>query len=216
MTIRVLIADDQAMVRTGFRLILQSEPDIEVVGEAADGETAVRQAIELRPDVTVMDIRMPGLNGIEATRLLAGRNVADPLRVVVVTTYDTDENVYTALRAGAIGFLIKDSRPPLLIHAVRTAFNGESLISPTVLIRLLRQWSADPPDRPVPPQEPLTSRELDIVRGVARGLTNAELATELAISLSTVKTHLAGVQRKVQARNRTEIAIWAWESNQVR
>ncbi|MEN3357757.1 MAG: hypothetical protein V7637_1739 [Mycobacteriales bacterium] len=216
MAIRVLIADDQAMVRTGFRLILQSEQDIEVVGEAADGETAVRQSIELRPDVTVMDIRMPGLDGIEATRLLAGRNVADPLRVVVVTTYDTDENVYTALRAGAVGFLLKDASPPLLIDAVRTAFHGESLISPTVLARLLRQWSARSPDRPAAPAPPLTPRELDIVRGVARGRTNAELAAELAISLSTVKTHLASVQRKVGARSRTEIAVWAWDSGQVR
>jgi DNA-binding NarL/FixJ family response regulator len=216
MTIRVLIADDQAMIRTGFRMILQSEPDIEVVGEASDGESAVRQAIELRPDVTVMDIRMPGLDGIEATRLLAGRHVADPLRVVVVTTYDTDENVYLALRAGAIGFLVKDSRPPLLIHAVRTAFQGESLISPAVLIRLLSRWSGEPPDRPAAPREPLTPRELDIVRAVARGLTNAELAAELSISLSTVKTHLAGAQRKLGVRNRTEIAIWAWESKRVR
>ena len=121
-------------------------------GEASDGESAVRQAIELRPDVTVMDIRMPGLDGIEATRLLAGRHVADPLRIVVVTTYDTDENVYLALRARAIGFLIKDSRPPLLIHAVRTAFQGESLISPAVLIRLLSRWSGEPPDRPATPR----------------------------------------------------------------
>jgi DNA-binding NarL/FixJ family response regulator len=216
MTIRVLIADDQAMIRAGFRMILQSEPDIEVVGDASDGESAVRQAIELRPDVTVMDIRMPGLDGIEATRLLAGRHVADPLRIVVVTTYDTDENVYLALRAGAIGFLIKDSRPPLLIHAVRTAFQGESLISPAVLIRLLSRWSGEPPDRPATPRESLTPRELDVVRAVARGLTNAELAAELSISLSTVKTHLAGAQRKLGVRNRTEIAIWAWESNRVR
>jgi DNA-binding NarL/FixJ family response regulator len=215
MTIRVLIADDQSMVRIGFRLILESEPDMEVVAEASDGEEAVRKSIELKPDVTVMDIRMPGLNGIEATRLLAGRNVADPLRVLVVTTYDTDENVYTALRAGAVGFLLKDSSPPVLIDAVRTAFHGESLISPTVLTRLLHQWSPQS-KRPTPPQEVLTPRELDIAREVARGRTNAELASDLNISVTTVKTHLAAVQRKVGARNRTEVAVWAWESRQIR
>jgi DNA-binding NarL/FixJ family response regulator len=216
MTIRVLVADDQAMVRTGFRLILNGEPDIEVVAEAADGAAAVRRAIESRPDVALMDIRMPGLNGIEATRLLAGRTVAEPLRILVVTTYDTDENVYTALRAGAVGFLLKDASPPLLIDAVRTAYRGESLISPTVLARLLRQWAARSADRPAAPEQPLTLRELDVVRGVARGRTNAELAADLAISLSTVKTHLASVQRKIRARSRTEIAVWAWETRQVR
>jgi DNA-binding NarL/FixJ family response regulator len=229
MTIRVLLADDQETVRAGFRMILDSEPDIEVVGEAADGETAVRQATALRPDVAVMDIRMPGLDGIEATRLLAGPTVPDPLRIVVVTTYDTDENVYTALRAGAVGFLLKDAGPSLLIDAVRQAHLGESLISPAVLLRLLRQWSAGPAARsrhsgsttaPAGPRasavDPLTIRERDIVREVARGRTNAELAADLAISVSTVKTHLGGVQRKLGARNRTEIAIWAWENGYVK
>ncbi|MEV6848756.1 response regulator transcription factor [Actinoplanes sp. NPDC051411] len=226
MTIRVLLADDQETVRAGFRMILDNEPDIEVVGEAADGETAVRQATALRPDVAVLDIRMPGLDGIEATRLLAGPAVPDPLRIVVVTTYDTDANVYTALRAGAVGFLLKDAGPSLLIDAVRQAHLGESLISPAVLLRLLGHWSADPPRRPgqaaapaAPggrPPDPLTGRERDIVREVARGRTNAELAAELAISVSTVKTHLGGIQRKLGARNRTEIAIWAWENGYVR
>ncbi len=212
MTIRVLLADDQETVRAGFRMILDSEPDIEVVGEAADGETAVRQATALRPDVSVMDIRMPGLDGIEATRLLAGPAVPNPLRIVVVTTYDTDQNVYTALRAGAVGFLLKDAGPSLLIDAVRQAHLGESLISPAVLLRLLRQWSAGPSSHSA---DPLTVRERDILREVARGRTNAELATELAISISTVKTHLGAIQRKIGARNRTEIAIWAWENGYV-
>jgi DNA-binding NarL/FixJ family response regulator len=226
MTIRVLLADDQETVRVGFRMILDSEPDIEVVGEAADGETAVRQATALRPDVAVLDIRMPGLDGIEVTRLLAGPTVPDPLRIVVVTTYDTDANVYTALRAGAVGFLLKDAGPSLLIDAVRQAHLGESLISPAILLRLLGHWSADPPGRPGDAAEPavpqgqrpdrLTGRERDIVREVARGRTNAELAAELAISVSTVKTHLGGIQRKLGARNRTEIAIWAWENGYVR
>jgi DNA-binding NarL/FixJ family response regulator len=224
--IRVLIADDQELVRTGFRLILDSEPDIEVVGEAETGESAMHQAIQLRPDVVLMDIRMPGLTGIEATRLLARQPTETPIRVVVVTTYDTDEHVYLALRAGAVGFLLKDSGPALLVYAVRTAYSGDGLITPSVLTRLLQQWSGTAPGRtsaaagglggPSGRAETLTPRELDIARAVARGRTNAELAAELAISVSTVKTHLTGIQRKVGARNRTEIAIWAWENHQVR
>ena len=216
MAIRILIADDQELVRTGFRLILDGEPDIEVVGEAENGETAMHRAIELRPDVVLMDIRMPGLNGIEATRLLARQPGERPIRVVVVTTYDTDENVYLALRAGAVGFLLKDSGPALLVHAVRTAYTGDGLITPSVLTRLLAHWSGEMPSRAGGPVDALTPRELDIARAVARGRTNAELADELAISVSTVKTHLAGIQRKVGARNRTEIAIWAWEHHHVR
>jgi DNA-binding NarL/FixJ family response regulator len=223
--IRVLIADDQELVRTGFRLILDGEPDIDVVGEAETGEAAMHQAIELRPDVILMDIRMPGLTGIEATRLLARQPTDRPIRVVVVTTYDTDENVYLALRAGAVGFLLKDSGPALLVHAVRTAYTGDGLITPSVLTRLLQHWSGTAPRRPRGSggsggsggrAEALTPRELDIARAVARGRTNAELAEELAIAVSTVKTHLTGIQRKVGARNRTEIAIWAWENHQVR
>jgi DNA-binding NarL/FixJ family response regulator len=220
--IRVLIADDQELVRTGFRLILDGEPDIDVVGEAETGEAAMHQAIELRPDVILMDIRMPGLTGIEATRLLARQPTDRPIRVVVVTTYDTDENVYLALRAGAVGFLLKDSGPALLVHAVRTAYTGDGLITPSVLTRLLQHWSGTAPGRTRGSggsggrAEALTPRELDIARAVARGRTNAELAEELAIAVSTVKTHLTGIQRKVGARNRTEIAIWAWENHQVR
>jgi DNA-binding NarL/FixJ family response regulator len=216
MPIRILIADDQELVRTGFRLILDGEPGIEVVGEAENGETAMRQAIELRPDVVLMDIRMPGLNGIEATRLLARQPSERPIRVVVVTTYDTDENVYLALRAGAVGFLLKDSGPALLVHAVRTAYTGDGLITPSVLTRLLAHWSGAVPSRPGGTVDALTPRELDIARAVARGRTNAELAGELAISVSTVKTHLMGIQRKIGARNRTEIAIWAWENHHIR
>ena len=216
MGIRVLIADDQELVRSGFRLILDNETGIEVVGEAEDGQSAVRQAIELHPDVVLMDIRMPGLNGIEATRLLTARPTHQPIRVVVVTTYDTDANVYMALRAGAVGFLLKDSGPALLVHAVRTAYTGDGLITPSVLARLLQHMSGDLPVQPVGPVAALTRREADIVRGIARGRTNAELADELAISVATVKTHLMGIQRKVNARNRTEIAIWAWENHHVR
>ncbi|MFD0687754.1 response regulator [Actinomadura fibrosa] len=214
MTIRTLIADDQQMVRTGFRMIIDSQPGMEVVGEAADGAEAVALARRLRPDVCLFDIRMPTMDGLEATRLLAGPDVADPLRVVIVTTFDLDEYVYGALRGGAVGFLLKDSGPALLVEAVRAAANGESLVSPSVTVRLLRHLApahADPAAAAVPREE-LTARELEVVRLVARGRTNEEIAGELFVSLSTVKTHLGSVQRKLGARNRVETAAWAWET----
>jgi DNA-binding NarL/FixJ family response regulator len=159
---------------------------------------------------------MPLVDGLQATRLLAGPGVAQPLRVVVVTTFDLDENVHAALRAGACGFLLKDAGPRLLVEAVHAAANGESLVSPSVTTRLLAHFTSTtlgPPPRP--PAEPLTGRELDVVREVGRGRTNAEIATELVVSLSTVKTHLASAQRKLKLRNRTEIAVWAWENRVV-
>ncbi|GGN00794.1 response regulator [Streptomyces fuscichromogenes] len=219
--IRVLIADDQEMVRTGFRFFLDAQPDITVVAEAADGERAVALARQLRPDVCLLDIRMPKLDGLEATRLLAGPQEADPMRVVVVTTFDLDEYVYGALRGGACGFLLKDSGPTLLAEAVRAAAVGDSLVSPSVTVRLLKHVMAAeaPTTAPVgaaPPADPLTDRELDVVRLVALGRTNAEIAAELYVSLSTVKTHLGSVQLKVAARNRVEIAAWAWQHGHVR
>ncbi|MFE9645155.1 response regulator [Streptomyces sp. NPDC006365] len=216
--IRVLIADDQDMVRTGFRFFLDAQPDITVVAEAADGEQAVALAREARPDVCLFDIRMPKMDGLEATRLLAGPEVPDPMRVVVVTTFDLDEYVYGALRGGACGFLLKDSGPTLLAEAVRAAAAGDSLVSPSVTVRLLKHVTAStaPPTQAAPPparpQEPLTDRELDVVRLVALGRTNAEIAADLYVSLSTVKTHLASVQLKLAARNRVEIAAWAWQT----
>ncbi|MBC9730609.1 response regulator transcription factor [Streptomyces sp. TRM68367] len=224
--IRVLIADDQDMVRTGFRFFLDAQPDITVVAEARDGEEAVALAHQVQPDVCLLDIRMPKLDGLEATRLLAGPDVADPLRVVVVTTFDLDEYVYGALRGGACGFLLKDSGPTLLAEAVRAAAAGDSLVSPSITVRLLKHvtGAADPeavPRRPSPPApaplaEPLTERELDAVRLVALGRTNAEIAAELYVSLSTVKTHLSSVQLKLDARNRVEIAAWAWQNGYAR
>jgi DNA-binding NarL/FixJ family response regulator len=211
MTIRVLLADDQAMIRGGLRLILDDQPDISVVGEAADGTEAIRLARRLRPDVSLIDIRMPGKDGIEVTRALAGPGVADPLRVVIVTTFDLDEYVYGTLRAGAAGFVLKGARPALLVEAVRAAHAGDALISPQVTLRLLRQLGPGTPAGPRP-AVPLSSREVDVARSIARGRTNAEIAADLFISLSTVKSHLASIQGKLGVRNRVEIAAWAWEA----
>ncbi|MEU4237056.1 response regulator transcription factor [Actinoplanes sp. NPDC026619] len=206
--IRVLIADDQAMVRTGFGMIIGAQPDMEVVGEAADGVEAVALARKLRPDVALFDIRMPKMDGLEALRLLAGPGVADPIRVVVVTTFDLDEYVHQALRNGAAGFLLKDSGPALLVEAVRAAVVGDALISPSITVRLLEHLS---PPAPKGDDAGLSPRELEVVKLVAKGLTNAEIATQLFISVGTVKTHLGSVQTKLNVQNRVKIAAWAWE-----
>ncbi|MFI5527712.1 response regulator [Kitasatospora sp. NPDC051853] len=216
MSIRVLVADDQAIIRTGLRIMLNAQPGIEVVGEAADGREAVRLARELRPDVCLFDIRMPVVDGLEATRSLAGPGVADPLAVVVITTFDLDEYVYGALRAGARGFLLKDTGPDLLAQAVRSASGGEALIAPSVTIRLLRAFADLPAGRPAAqPVSPVTAREEQVLLAVARGLTNTEIADALHISLSTVKTHLASLMAKLGARNRVEIAMWAYETRRI-
>jgi DNA-binding NarL/FixJ family response regulator len=207
--IRVMIADDQAMVRTGFGMIIGAQPDMEVVGEAADGVEAVALARRLKPDVALFDIRMPKMDGLEALRLLAGPGVADPIKVVVVTTFDLDEYVHQALRNGAAGFLLKDSGPALLIEAVRAAVSGDALISPSITVRLLQHLS--PPARALPDDSGLSPRELEVVKLTARGRTNAEIASELFISVGTVKTHLSSIHAKLDTRNRVEIAAWAWE-----
>ncbi|MBX7267632.1 response regulator transcription factor [Micromonospora sp. Llam7] len=217
MPIRVVVADDQEIVRTGLTMILDAQPDIEVVGEAADGRRAVELAKRLRPDVCLFDIRMPAVDGIEATRHLAGPAVADPLAVVVITTFDLDEYVYAALRAGARGFLLKDAGTALLTQAVRAAAEGDALIAPSITTRLLRAFAdAGPATPPRQPIDALTDREEDVLVAVARGRTNTEIAEELYISLSTVKTHIASLMAKLGARNRVEIAIWAHESGRAR
>lgn len=213
MTITVLVADDQDLVRTGLKMILDAQPDIDVVGEAADGNAALTLAQRLRPDVCLFDIRMPGMDGIEATRLLAGPGVADPMAVVVITTFDLDEYVHGALKAGARGFLLKDAGTDLLVQAIHAAADGDALIAPSVTARLLAEFSNSPSSEPpAQPIEPLTTREEEVLVTVANGRTNAEIASELNISLSTVKTHLASLMNKLGARNRVEIAMWAYET----
>jgi DNA-binding NarL/FixJ family response regulator len=216
MTIRVLVADDQEIVRAGLVMILDAHRDIEVVGQAADGRTAVELARELRPDVCLFDIRMPEMDGLEATRQLAGPDVADPMAVVVITTFDLDEYVHGALKAGARGFLLKDAGPELLIQAVRAAANGDALIAPNITIRLLAAFSESTGQPPAQPIAPLTDREEEVLLTVARGRTNSEIADALHISLSTVKTHLTALMNKLGARNRVELAMWAYETGRIK
>ncbi|MET0739930.1 MAG: response regulator transcription factor [Candidatus Nanopelagicales bacterium] len=216
MTIRVVVADDQDLIRAGLTMILDAQPDIEVVGQAADGHDAVAVARALRPDVCLFDIRMPVMDGIEATRQLAGPDVDDPLAVVVVTTFDLDEYVHGALKAGARGFLLKDAGPELLVQAVHAAANGDALIAPNVTARLLAAFSdrrvGGPPAQPI---APLTGREEEVLLTVAQGRTNSEIADELHISLSTVKTHLSSLMNKLGVRNRVEMAMWAYETGRL-
>jgi len=214
-TVKVLVADDQDIVRAGLRMILDAQPNIEVIAEARNGREAVELARRLRPDVCLIDIRMPELDGIEATRLLAGPDVTDPIAVVVITTFDLDDYVYGALKAGARGFLLKDSGPDLLAQAVHAAAAGDALIAPNVTVRLLTAFAEVPATEPAQPIDPLTDREEEVLLTVARGRTNAEIADELAISLSTVKTHLAALMMKLGARNRVELAMWAYETNRI-
>lgn len=216
MSIGVLIADDQELVRTGLAMILNAQPDIEVLGQAVDGRQAVRLARELHPDVCLFDIRMPEMDGLEATRLLAGPDVADPMPIVIITTFDLDEYVHGALKAGARGFLLKDAGPELLVQAIHAAANGDALIAPNVTVRLLEEFArAGEWTEPTQPNWPLTDREEEVLATVARGLTNAEIAETLHISLSTVKAHLSSLMTKLGARNRVELAMWAYETGRV-
>ena len=214
--IRVLVADDQQLVRAGFRVILESEPDIQVVGEAADGVEAVELARSSRPDVVLMDIRMPRVDGLTATeRLLAS---ADPPRVVVLTTFDQTEYVVRALRAGAYGFLLKDAPASRLVTAVRAAASGEALIEPTITRRLLERFTAPDVGPTALPAalRALTDRELEVLRLVARGLSNAEIAAELVVAETTVKTHVARMLAKLGLRDRVQAVVLAYESGFVR
>lgn len=206
MTIRVLVADDQDSVRRGLCRLIDAQADMAVVGEAADGLQAVALARSLRPDVALVDIRMPRLDGLDVTRLLA----EEPVRVVIVTTFDHDEYVHAALQAGACGFVLKRSGPALLAEAVRAAVAGESLISPAITVRLLQHLA--PLRSAKPPRNPLTPRETELARLVARGLSNADIAAELFISIGTVKTHIANIQAKLDTANRVGIAAWCWRT----
>ena len=215
--IRVVVADDQEIVRTGLRMILDAQPGIAVVAEAGDGHDAIDKARRLRPDVCLLDIRMPGMDGIEATRQIVA--LPDPPAVVVITTFDLDDYVYGALRAGAKGFLLKDAGPELLTQAVHAAAAGDALIAPRITRRLLATFAGSddsPPDQAHEPIEPLTGREEDVLLTVARGRTNAEIAVELHISLSTVKTHLSSLMAKLGARNRVELVMWAYDTGRMR
>jgi len=210
MTIRVLVADDQSMVRAGFRMLLSREQDIEVVAEASTGLEAVAAAARFRPTVVLMDIRMPGLDGLQATRRIFAAD--DTARILILTTFDLDEYIYEALRAGASGFVLKDDPPEQLLAAIRTVAAGDALLSPAVTRRVIRQFARIP--RPSPPRrlEELTERELDVFRLIARGLSNAEIGQELYISDTTVKTHITHILGKLGLRDRVQAIVLAYET----
>ncbi len=215
--IRLLVVDDQALIRSGLRMILEAEPGLHVIGEAGDGREAVEQGKRLQPDVVLMDVRMPGMDGIEATRrLLAAGLVTEP-RVLILTTFDLDDYVYAAIRAGASGFLLKDAPPDELIHAIRVVAAGEALLAPTVTRRLIEEFAA----RPDPATEPegmdeLTDREVEVLRSLAAGFSNAEIAEALFVSEATVKTHISHILTKLDLRDRVQAVVVAYESGLVR
>lgn len=216
MTIRVVVADDQDLVRTGLTMILNAQPNIEVVAEATNGVEAVDLARRLRPDVCLLDISMPEMDGIEATKALAGPDIEDPIPIVIITTFDRDEYVYGALKAGARGFLLKDADQELLAQAIHAAASGDALVAPNITARLLQTFAkSERPSAPHQPIDPLTEREEEVLAEVAQGKTNAEIAAHLFISHSTVKTHVAKLMTKLEARNRVEIVIWAYETGRV-
>jgi DNA-binding NarL/FixJ family response regulator len=214
--IRVVLVDDQALVRAGFRALLDSEEDIEVVGEAGDGEEGVRRIRSLHPDVALMDIRMPGLDGIEATRRIAADDRLRDVHVVILTTFETDEYVFEALRAGASGFLVKDTEPVELLRALRVVANGDALLSPGVTRRLIAEFATQRPSRAaVPGLDSLTEREREVMTLVAAGLSNEEIAERLVVSPATAKTHVSRVMGKLEARDRAQVVVFAYESGLV-
>jgi DNA-binding NarL/FixJ family response regulator len=215
-TIRVLIADDEHMVREGFRLLLETQPDIRVVGEAASGAAAIDAAATHRPDVVLMDIRMPGMDGLQATRAILSR-MSQPPRIVMLTTFDFDEYVYDAIKAGASGFLLKESPPEKLAEAVRVVARGDALLHPSITRRLIADLARRPTPRTgLPPaMSELTPRELDVLRLVARGRSNGEIAAELHLGEATIKTHLAHLLAKLRLRDRVQAVVMAYESGLV-
>jgi DNA-binding NarL/FixJ family response regulator len=212
MTIRVVVADDQELVRSGFAMILDAQPDIDVVGEAEDGEVAVDVAQRVRPDVVLMDVRMPNMDGIEATRRLAGPEVHNPVRVVMLTTFDLDEYVFEALRAGASGFLLKDLRREDLVHAVRVVAGGEALLAPSITRRLIEDYAARPAPVPASDVSVLTPREKEVLALIGQGANNAEIGASLVVSEATVKTHVGRVLMKLGLRDRVHAVIYAYEA----
>jgi DNA-binding NarL/FixJ family response regulator len=213
--IRVLIADDQPLMRAGFRMVLEVEDDISVVGEAANGEQAVHSALRLRPDVVLMDIRMPDLDGIAATRQITGAPGGPAARVLIVTTFDLDEYVYDALGAGASGFVLKDSSADQLVGAIRVVAGGEALLAPSVTSRLIGQFAPQRAPEPPPGLDELTARELEVFKLLARGMSNAEIAESLVVSDSTIKTHVAHLLAKLGLRDRVHAVVLAYESGLV-
>jgi DNA-binding NarL/FixJ family response regulator len=215
-TIKVLIADDQALVRSGFRMILESRDDLTVVGEAADGEQAIRLAGQTRPDVVLMDVRMPGVDGVAATARLTA--APDAPKVIILTTYDLEEPLYAALRAGASGFLLKDVRPADLVEAIRVVAGGDALLAPTATRRLLDRFlSTDvPPGAPAGSLDRLTEREREVLTLMARGASNAEIAARLVVSETTVKTHVSAILRKLEVRDRVRAVVLAYDLGLVR
>lgn len=213
MTIRILIVDDQALVRAGFRLVLESERDFEITGEAADGDEAVDAARRLQPDVILMDVRMPRVDGLEATRRILSHG-SNQTRVIMLTTFDLDEYVYAALQAGACGFLLKDVTPEHLIDAIRLVKTGDALLAPSITRRLVERYAVRPTRR-LNDLESLTDREADVLRWMARGLANQEIAEKLFVSEATVKTHVAHILDKLRVENRVQAVIAAYESGMV-
>jgi DNA-binding NarL/FixJ family response regulator len=217
-TIRVLLVDDQPLLRTGFRMILSAEPDLTIVGEAADGASGVEAARRLAPDVVLMDIRMPGMDGIQATRALAGPGVEDPKKVLILTTFGLDEYVVEALRAGASGFLLKDVPPEDLVDAIRIVAAGDALLAPSITRRLLDRVASRLPratENAIPALAELTDREMEVLKLVARGLSNAEIAEKLVVSETTIKTHVSRVLAKLDIRDRVQAVILAYETGLV-
>jgi DNA-binding NarL/FixJ family response regulator len=216
MGVAILIADDQALVRAGFRMILEADPNLRVVGEASDGRQAIEVTRSTKPDIVLMDIRMPVMDGLEATRQISASN--DPPRVVVLTTFDLDEYVFEALLAGASGFLLKDVAPEELLAGIRTIAQGDSLLSPSVTRRLIEAFVSDhhSPTEPPPELQDLTARELEILRLMARGLSNAEMAEQLIVSSTTIKTHVARVLNKLGLRDRVQAVVLAYETGVIR